>query len=220
MGTDNLGRDMFTRVLYGGRVTLLLATLSVCMTLTVGLLLGFIAGLRGGYLDKLIIALMDLLLCFPGILLAIMVSAILGPGLVSVLIAISVFSIPIYTRVVRGKILSVKECEYIEMARAYGASELRIALKHILPNIVSEIVILTSFRFAIAVLWTASLSFIGLGVQPPNAEWGLIMSQGRAYARNQPWITLFPGLIVTMMIVSLNIMGDRLRDYIDPRGRV
>jgi peptide/nickel transport system permease protein len=218
MGTDELGRDIFTRMLYGGRVTLSIGMASVLISLIIGVALGLIAGFQPR-LDPLIMGIMDVLLAFPGILLALAVVAVLGPGLFNAMIAIGIFSVPVYARLVRAGVLSTKSLDYIEAARAGGATDSYVAVKHVIPNVVPQLGVLTSFRFAVSILSSASLSFLGLGAQPPHPEWGLILSQGRPYARIAPWIVVLPGLVITVLILSLNILGDFLRDYLDPRVR-
>lgn len=220
LGTDNLGRDIFTRILYGGRVSLQVGIFSVAIGATLGTLLGLVAGYFGGWLDVVIMRFIDMMLAFPGILLALVIIAVLGRDLRNVMIAVGVSSIPVYTRVVRGSTLSIKQFDFILAAQALGASSWRIMLLHILPNVMAPIIVITTNGVAGAIIAGAALSFLGLGQQPPDPEWGLMLNEGREYIRVAAWVTTYPGLAIMVTVLSINLLGDGLRDILDPRLRL
>jgi glutathione transport system permease protein len=216
-GTDEYGRDMFSRVLYGARLSQLEIVLSVSMALAIGVPLGMISGYIGGLTDQVILWFIDLLYAFPGIVLAILIVAILGPGLFDSLVAISIFAIPVYTRLARNLTLSLKRMEYIEAARALGAGPGRILYHHILRNAAVPILIQATLTAGDVVLTASGLSFLGLGAQPPLAEWGAMMAQGRNFLGVATYLTFFPGAAITVTALGLNLLGDGLRDRFDPR---
>ena len=217
LGTDNLGRDILTRILYGGRVSLQVGIVSVAIGATIGTLLGLIAGYIGGWTDVLIMRFIDMMLAFPGILLALVIIAVLGRNLQNVMIAVGLSSIPVYTRVVRGSALSVKQFDFIVAAGALGASSWRIMARHILPNVLAPIIVVATNGVAGAIISGAALSFLGLGQQPPDPEWGLMLNEGRDYIRAAAWVTTYPGLAIMITVLSINLLGDGLRDILDPR---
>jgi peptide/nickel transport system permease protein len=218
-GTDHLGRDVFSRVLYGGQLSLRIGLISVGISLTFGLILGLLAGYYGRWPDMLVMRLMDVLLAFPGILLALAVIAILGAGLTNVMIAVGISYIPHYTRVVRSGVLATKNSMYVDAARVAGCGDARIMVVHILPNALTSVIVIATLGVATAILIAASLSFLGLGVQPPTPEWGAMVSGGRDYLRNNWWISTFPGLTIMITVLSINLLGDGLREALDPKWR-
>jgi ABC-type dipeptide/oligopeptide/nickel transport system permease subunit len=216
MGADAFGRDLFSRVLYGGRTTIVASICVVVLGAVIGSTIGLIGGYFGGATGFVIMRLVDLLLAFPGILLALAVTAILGPGLWNGVIAIAAILVPVYARLVEGATAEVRHLPYVDAAVTLGAGPWRIILRHILPNVASGIIVLTTTWLGIAALWITALGFIGLGVQPPTPEWGAILNDGQNYITLAWWITVFPGIFLSLFVIGVNLIGDGLRDELDP----
>ncbi len=217
LGTDHLGRDMLTRLLYGGRVSVAIGFIAVSIAMFFGILMGLVAGYYKGIFDILSMRFIDILMAFPYVLLAIAIIAALGPGLLNAMIAISIVGIPYYARIVRGTVLSLREQEYIEAQRALGSSNMRILFKHILPNALSPIIVAATLDVGWMIVAASGMSFLGLGAQPPMAEWGVMLSDGKDFLRAAPYISLLPGMAIFVVVLSLNLLGDGLRDALDPR---
>jgi peptide/nickel transport system permease protein len=218
LGTDELGRDILSRLLHGARISLAIGVIVVLVAVGVGVPAGALAGYNARY-DGVIMRLTDLMLSFPGILLALVVVAILGPGLRNTMLAVGIFSVPVFVRITRASILSVRELEYVHAARAAGNSDRRILFRHMLPNCLAPLLVQATFRVATSILTAASLSFIGLGAQPPSPEWGAMLATGRVNLYIAPHVTLYPGLAIFVTVLAFNLLGDGLRDLLDPRLR-
>jgi ABC-type dipeptide/oligopeptide/nickel transport system permease subunit len=217
MGIDGNSRDLFSRIIYGARLSLQIGVVTITFAIIIGGLLGAIAGYRAGPMDDVIMRSLDVLLAFPSLLLAIAIVAVLGPGLKNALLAIAIIEIPIYARVVRASVLSVKELDYVAASRALGASELRILFTRILPNSLTPLIVQGTLGIATAILSAAALSFLGLGAEFPTPEWGLMLGEERNSVFNAPFLVFFPGLAIMVTVLSFNLIGDALRDALDPR---
>lgn len=217
-GTDDFGRDILSRVLAGAAVSYKVAFIAVGISASVGVLLGLLAGFLGGWIDELVMRLMDVLFAFPAVLLAITVMAILGRGVGNAMVAIAIVYVPIFARVTRGAVLSVRGREYVTAARALGQGSGRIMFRHVLPNALGPILVQTSLSLAFAILAEAALSFFGLGTQPPDPSWGRMLSEGRAFLHQAWWMGVFPGLAIMLAVLGFNLLGDGLRDVLDPRA--
>ena len=219
LGSDELGRDLLSRIIYGARVSLSVAMLSVVLSSVVGSVLGMAAGLFRGWLEMIVMRIVDIFLSVPAVLLAIITVAVLGPGFVNVVIVLALTRWPRYARVAYGQTLSVANMPFVRIARFMGAGPVRVIFLHILPNIVGPLTVVATLEFGLMVLFEAGLSFLGLGVQPPTASWGAMLSVGRNYVANAFWIATFPGICLFLLILSVNLIGDALRDRLDPKSR-
>ncbi|WP_404454774.1 ABC transporter permease [Virgibacillus necropolis] len=217
MGTDDKGRDILSRILYGSRLSMSVGLAAVVFGAVFGIIMGMAAGYYGGIIDSILSRLLDIMLAFPGILLALAIISALGPSLFNVTVAVGVFSVPLFARIARGSTMEVRKLEYVDAIRSLGAHDGIIIFKHILPNILSPLIVQGTLRLATAILSAAGLSFLGLGAQPPSPEWGAMLSNGRDYIFSAPYMAIFPGLTIALLVMGCNLFGDGLRDALDPR---
>jgi peptide/nickel transport system permease protein len=214
-----LGRDILSRIIYGSRLSLLIGFVSICIGSGIGTMVGLVAGYQEGWVEAVIMRIVDAMLAFPGILLALAIIAGLGPSLRNVMLAVGIATVPQFARLTRGIVLSVKKNDFVSAAHIVGCSGFRIVLRHILPNVIAPVIVLATLQFGVAILSAASLSFLGLGAQPPTPEWGLMVSVGRVYLGKAWWMSIFPGFTITVAVVGVNLVGDGLREALDPRLR-
>jgi peptide/nickel transport system permease protein len=219
LGTDELGRDLFSRILYGARITFQIQLAAVSLAVVIGTVLGLTAGYAGRWPDILIMRFMDILMAFPGIFLALAIIAALGTGVINVVLAAGIYLVPQFARVVRGSVLTLKEMEFVQAARALGHGSLAVVFRYLLPNSLAPLIVQTSLRMATVLLTASGLSFLGLGVQPPSPEWGAILSNARSYMITAPHVATMPGLAIMVVVLGFNLLGDGLRDSLDPRLR-
>lgn len=217
LGTDDLGRDVLSRLIWGAQISLFVGISIVIISTITGTILGLVAGYYGGRVDNVIMRFIDILMAYPSILLAIIVVSVIGPGLMNAIIAVAIVNIPSFTRLVRANVLEIKKRQFILAAQTFGASSFRIMFKEILPNCMATLIVQTTLGLSEGILSTAALGFLGLGVQAPTPEWGIMLSDARAYIQSSPWLVTFPGLCILLVVLGLNLLGDGLRDALDPK---
>jgi len=217
MGTDDLGRDVFTRLIFGSQISLLVGIATVVISIVIGTFIGMISGYFGGVIDLVIQRIMDAIMSIPALILALFIAALLGPAIQNVIVALVIIEIPRFARIVRGEMMRIRESNYVEASRSVGAGSFRIIMRHGLPNITAPIIVMASLAFGQTIIAEASLSFLGIGTPPPNPSWGLMLSDASRYMESAPWLVLFPGLALCILVLAFNLFGDALRDFLDPK---